>query len=89
MHAFQVTFDGRLSKVVWHKPCMAQARCSGFRNVTYLKKTLTLKGRVGKNGETSSSALEFESTLPKKICAFIQTSIQSPSSNTHERAHDQ
>ena len=26
-----------------------------------------LKGRVGKNGETSSSALEFESTQLKKI----------------------
>ena len=39
-----------------------------------------LKGRVDKNGETSSSALEFESTQPEKIC---------PSSNTHERAHDQ
>ena len=35
-----------------------------------------LKGRVGKNGETSSSKLEFESTQPKKI-------------NTHERTHDQ
>ena len=47
------------------------------------------KGRVGKNGETSSSALEFESMQPKKICPFLQTSLQSPSSNTHERAHDQ
>jgi len=26
-----------------------------------------IKGRVGKNGETSSSALEFETTQPKKI----------------------
>ena len=48
-----------------------------------------LKGRVGKNEETSSSALEFESTQPEKICPFLQTSLQSPSSNTHERAHDQ
>ena len=47
------------------------------------------KGRVGKNGETSSSALEFEITQPKKICPFLQTSLQSPSSNTHERAHEQ
>ena len=48
-----------------------------------------IKGRVGKNGETSSSALEFESTQPEEICLFLQTSLQSPSSNTHERAHDQ
>ena len=53
------------------------------------KNLFSLKGRVGKNGETSSSALEFESTQPKKICPFLQTSLQSPSSNTHERAHDQ
>ena len=51
--------------------------------------TLLLKGRLGKNGETSSSALEFESIQPEKICPFLQTSSQSPSSNTHERAHDQ
>ena len=48
-----------------------------------------IKGRVGKNGETSSSALEFESTQLKLICSFLQTSLQSPSSNTHEREHDQ
>ena len=27
----------------------------------------TIKGRVGKNGETSLNALEFESTQPEKI----------------------
>jgi len=49
------------------------------------------KGRVGKNGETSSRALEFETTQLKKICHFLQTSLQSNllSSNTHGRAHDQ
>ena len=45
----------------------------------------TFKGRVGNFGETSSSALEFENTQPEKSA----TSLQSPSSNTHERAHDQ
>jgi len=60
---------------------------SGFQ--TKHTAVFTLKGRVGKNGETSSSALEFETTQPKKICPFLQTSLQSPSSNTQERAHDQ
>ena len=50
---------------------------------------LLIKGGVCHFGETSSSALEFENTQPEKICPFLQTSLQSPSSNTHERAHDQ
>jgi len=41
---------------------------------------IDVKGGVGRVGETSSSALEFENTQPEKMC---------PSSNTHERAHDQ
>ena len=45
-----------------------------------------IKGRVGNFGETSSSALELENTQPEKNLA---TSSQSPSSNTHGRAHDQ
>ena len=44
-----------------------------------------LKGGVGNFGETSSRSLEFENKQPEKIA----TSLQSPSSNTHERAHDQ
>ena len=48
--------------------------------------SFTLKGRVGKNGETSSSALEFESTQPKKICPFLQTSYRAPPP-THTNAH--
>ena len=50
---------------------------------------MEVKGGIGNFGEISSSALEFESTQPEKSCLFLQTSLQSPSSNTHERAHDQ
>ena len=67
-------------------------KCQGRGSVkpqTLLHFILQVKGGVCHFGETSSSALEFESTQPKKICPFLQTSLQSPSSNTHERAHDQ
>ena len=45
-----------------------------------------LKGRVGKNGETSSSKLEFESTQPKKICPSFRLPYRAPPP-THTNAH--
>ena len=38
--------------------------------------TLYIKGGVCHFGENSSSALEFESTQPEKICLFLQTSLR-------------